>query len=268
MSKGTQEIAFAVHGQATTVSTSWDAPLQFESPATSAAHVAVEPMMVNSSDHHEEACPNVHSERGASEWDSGEEHVLEPGSVEAETEEADEDIDVQFPRPAALRGAFLLVDDWNLTDKLKKRASVMKSVPYCLKGPFRNALRLALEEASSEDVVRQERGWKLFLLIPRMLLHRPPRGGLISKEKLRERFEVFARGEWNSLLEASSKCGDDAAARRRKRRQGDNLETGCQSRDVGCIGRVVVCATGFGGGGGGARHARHFGEIEAPTSST
>ena len=85
------------------------------------------PMVVNSSDHHE-ASPNVHSERGASEWDSGEEHVSEPGSVEAVAEEADEDIDVQFPRPAALRSAFLLVDDWNLTDKLKQRASVMKSV--------------------------------------------------------------------------------------------------------------------------------------------
>ena len=98
--------------------------------------------------------------------------------------------------------------------------------PPLFERAFRNALRLALEEASSEDVVRQERGWKLFLLIPRMLLHRPPRGGLISKEKLRERFEVFARGEWNSLLEASSKCDDDAAARRRKHRQqeGDNLE--------------------------------------------
>ena len=205
--------------QGTTVSASWDAPFQFESPATAAA----QPMLVNSSDHHEEASPNVHSERGASEWDSGEEHVSEPRSEEAETEEADEDIDVQFLRPAAFRGAFLLVDDWNLTDKLKKRASVMKSVPHCLKGPFRNALRLVLEEASSEDVVRQERGWKLFLLIPRMLLHRPPRGGLISKEKVRERFEVFARGEWNSLLEASSKCEDDAAARRRKRRQQDGL---------------------------------------------
>ena len=76
--------------QATTVSASRDAPLQFESPVTSAAHVAVEPMVVNSSDHHE-ASPNVHSERGASEWDSGEEHVSEPGSVEAEAEEADED---------------------------------------------------------------------------------------------------------------------------------------------------------------------------------
>ena len=89
-------------------------------------------MVVDSSDHHEvsvEASPNVESERGASEWDSGEEHVSEPGSGEAEAEEVDEDIDVQPPRPAVLRGAFLLVDEWNLTDKLKKRASVTKSVP-------------------------------------------------------------------------------------------------------------------------------------------
>ena len=84
--------------------------------------------------------------------------MSEPGSGEAEAEEPDEDIDVQRPRPAVLRGAFLLVHEWNLTDKLKKRASVMKSVPHCLKGPFRNALRSALEEASSDDVVRQDRG--------------------------------------------------------------------------------------------------------------
>ena len=125
--------------QATAVSASWrDAPPQFESPATSAAHVAVESMVVDSAiDHHEvsvEASPNVESERGASEWDSGEEHVSEPGSGEAEAEEVDEDIDVQPPRPAVLRGAFLFVNEWNLTDKLKKRASVMRSVPHCLKG--------------------------------------------------------------------------------------------------------------------------------------
>ena len=63
--------------QATTVSARRDAPSQFESPATSAAHVAVESTVVNFSDYHE-ASPNVHSERGASEW-SGEEHVSEPG---------------------------------------------------------------------------------------------------------------------------------------------------------------------------------------------
>ena len=37
-------------------------------------------------------------------------------------------------------------------------------------GLFRNALRLALQEATAgshvEDLLRQERGWKLFLLLP------------------------------------------------------------------------------------------------------
>ena len=71
-----------------------------------------------------------------------------------------------------------------------------KTVPMFFVGPFRNALRLALEEATAgshvEDLLRQERGWKLFLLLPRMLLHRGPRGGLISRDKLARRFEVFA----------------------------------------------------------------------------
>ena len=34
-----------------------------------------------------------------------------------------------------------------------------------------------MEEACQRDPVRCERGWKLFMLLPRMLLHRPPRGG-------------------------------------------------------------------------------------------
>ena len=93
------------------------------------------------------------------------------------------------------------------------------------KGPFRNALRLALEEAVSEELIRQERGWKLMLLLPRMLLHRPPRGGLIAKDKLHERFPSFARGEWLALLEASGRCDEEAAiARRRRRHQGDDVQ--------------------------------------------
>ena len=67
----------------------------------------------------------------------------------------------------------------------------------------------------------RERGWKLFLLLPRMLLHRPPRGGLISKEKLGARFQLFAQGQWA----ASASC-DDRQLRdgRRRRVNGDDLE--------------------------------------------
>ena len=57
-----------------------------------------------------------------------------------------------------------------------------------------------------EEVIRQERGWKLMLLLPRMLLHRPPGGGLIAKDKLHQRFQSFVRGD------------DEAAIARRRRR--------------------------------------------------
>ena len=75
----------------------------------------------------------------------------------------------------------------------------MNDVPNFLKGPFRNALRVALEEATSVQESRQERGWKLFIILPRTLLHRRPRGGLIPKEKLVQRFEAFGRGEWANV---------------------------------------------------------------------
>ena len=62
--------------------------------------------------------------------------------------------------------AFASLDSIILPNLLKKRPSVMRSVPHFLKGPFRNALRLAMEEAVSEEVIRQERGWKLMLVAP------------------------------------------------------------------------------------------------------
>ena len=77
-----------------------------------------------------------------------------------------------------------------------RRAPVMKNVPHFLCGAFRNCLRLAMEEACQRDPVRCERGWKLFMLMPRMLLHRPPGGGNIPRHKLQERFDAFGRGQW------------------------------------------------------------------------
>ena len=69
----------------------------------------------------------------------------------------------------------------------------MRTVPRFLWGSFRVVLKVALEEVlsgqSRRDIAQQERGWKLFLLLPRMLLHRSPRGGPISRDKLIGRFD-------------------------------------------------------------------------------
>ena len=55
--------------------------------------------------------------------------------------------------------------------------------------------------------------------------HRLPRGGLIAKSKVVERFEEFNRGEFVQLIRASVECDDQAAvSHRRKRRGGNDME--------------------------------------------
>ena len=76
-------------------------------------------------------------------------------------------------------------------------------------------MRVALVEATSEARDERARGWKLFLFLPRMLLSRPPRGGLVSQEKLRKRLEMFASGRWEGLLR---ECEEGASTLRRRRR--------------------------------------------------
>ena len=75
----------------------------------------------------------------------------------------------------------------------------VKSIrPKFLRGAYRSSLRVALTEAdlgyAAGDDARVSRAWKLFLLLPRMLLHKPVRGGLVPKVKLKERFILFIAG--------------------------------------------------------------------------
>ena len=78
-------------------------------------------------------------------------------------------------------------------------------------------MRVVLEEIESADDIQRERGWKLFLLLPRLLLHPSPRGGTIPRSKLLKRIDFFNPGEKVSLLEASRVCCDEAAVARRRR---------------------------------------------------
>ncbi len=75
----------------------------------------------------------------------------------------------------AIRVALEWLDTVNLCDEFTRRTAVMKSVPY------RNAMRLAMEEATHVVPDRSERGWRLFLLLPRLLLHRPARGATSTR---------------------------------------------------------------------------------------
>ena len=140
----------------------------------------------------------------------------------------------EFPGTSRSGWRWSQLDEVDPAVVFRQRAAVMKSVPHVLRGPFRNVLKLALEEASwgncRDNEVRQERGWKLFMLLPRMLLHRPPGGGVIPRSKFVARFEVFARGEWIQFLTASALCNEKAASarQRQRRRGGDDWSAGSE----------------------------------------
>ena len=74
----------------------------------------------------------------------------------------------------------------------------MKSPLAFLKGAYRSAMCFALDEAETTRArgrhVGLSRAWKFFMLLPRLLLHKPPRGGLVPKSHSRERFVDFAAG--------------------------------------------------------------------------
>ena len=112
----------------------------------------------------------------------------------------------------------------------------MKSVPHFLKGPYRNAMRLSMEEATHVNVVRSEREWRLFMLLPRLSLHRPSRRGHIHKSKLAERLNDFAEGKWTQLLRASKKCDEEAPAgmqrKRRRATQANELPQSCSDGEL------------------------------------
>ena len=63
----------------------------------------------------------------------------------------------------------------------RRRAVLMKTVPVFMQGAYRSAMRVAMSEIdagrSNSDRTRSAAGWRLFMLLPRLLLFRPSRGG-------------------------------------------------------------------------------------------
>ena len=93
-----------------------------------------------------------------------------------------------------------------------------------------SAMKLALQEildgTEAESLVRATRGWKLFLLLPRMFLFRP-RGGIVPRKQLEARFKSFHDGHWIQLLNESAVSSEKShtqSVRRRLRAQDDDDE--------------------------------------------
>ena len=120
----------------------------------------------------------------------------------------------------AFRAALQSWDRVSLVEEFSRRPCIMKSVPKFFKGPYRKAMRVAMDGANCGVPARQEGGWKLFVLLPRLLLFRHARGGNLGKEKFAKRYDMFVDGEWAELFRCSRKCAEDMGSlnRRRQRR--------------------------------------------------
>ena len=98
------------------------------------------------------------------------------------------------------------MDQVVLADISKIQGLVVKSVPKFVTGPFRMACRVAFDRhaisLARRGTLGQVRAWKLFMMLPRMLLSRPPRGGEVPK--LQNSVVIpFSSGERAQLVEAS-----------------------------------------------------------------
>ena len=95
--------------------------------------------------------------------------------------------------------------------KSRSRISFLShnNVPRFMRGVYRAVVRASLEEIQrgqrNRSEVVQIRGWKLFVHLPRILLSRSPRGGLIPRRRLEERLAQFNNEEWGVAVAVSKR---------------------------------------------------------------
>ena len=141
----------------------------------------------------------------------------------------------QSPAPAARSAAGLQgrqlsaapasLDAVDATAVLRQPCPLFRSLPAFVKGPLRQAMHFALTQlfkAASEPAgIDAQRAWKLWLLLPRMLLLRPSAAPRVPKPELRARFDCFFRGQWPALLDDSVAAAGVPARRAVTRSEGE-----------------------------------------------
>ncbi len=129
------------------------------------------------------------------------------------------------------RAAWEQLDVINLQEWFRLRVPQLQACPHFLRGRYRHAQRLALEQvvesATEED---ERRGWKAFGPLSIMLLHRTLSRGSVGKQELERRCELFASGEWSTLLSSAEACVGDA----RRRRPSSDAEERKRKREQAC----------------------------------
>ena len=109
----------------------------------------------------------------------------------------------QRQREAAQESSWHQFDQLNLEDCFLTKVPTLRKCPHFLRGRLREVFSFVLRERCrakmENDVEGEVRAWKLFGLIPAMLLHRPKGVGSVGRAELVHRFNDFQQGHWEQL---------------------------------------------------------------------
>ena len=104
------------------------------------------------------------------------------------------------------RSSWTFLDEVDLATEFATPVPTLQSAPRFVaagvRAAFSFALRAVATPAPAAGATR-ERAWKLFLLVPRLLLCRPPASGSVGKAALLRRVTDFQAGRWSQLLHAA-----------------------------------------------------------------
>ena len=96
------------------------------------------------------------------------------------------------------RATWEQLDEVNVSEMFEMRVPMLKSCPRFLRGRLRFSFFVALRERLrcklDQDMQGENRAWKLFALVPMLLLHRPKHVGSVGRDELAKRADRLVRG--------------------------------------------------------------------------
>lgn len=90
----------------------------------------------------------------------------------------------------------------SLTEEFSHPVATTQAIPRCARAGLLHAFVLPLRVLAQPraTALQTERAWKLFLLVPRMLLRRTASSGAAGRAEYQRRLAAFNAGEWPALL--------------------------------------------------------------------
>ena len=123
-----------------------------------------------------------------------------------------------------------LLDDFQIDEIFLLRVTMLKTCPHFMRGRLREAFQVALRERFRAKLMGDEegqiRGWKLFALVPMMLLHRPRGTGSVGRSELVHRADKFAAGRWTELVVEATQHQVSQAPRGERTEEADREHRG------------------------------------------